>query len=316
MRGFKKVFVLFAAVSLVGLAACSDDDGEDNGDGNGDMMDVAVDTEPEPDTEPDPDMGEDPDMGADMGEDVEEDTGPTCEPESTADDDSIREVSDETIEAGATVNLQDVVVTGVSYDYSEDPAVAEEIFVQEPGNDNREFAGISIDLFGAPDTVPERGDLIHVENAQVSDNFGFRHLRTPEGSALNITIECSGAELPNPVVVNPSAIYTGAADADSRIDELMGVLIRVENVQTVNTNPDSPDDNDFEEWSVWAQGESPPSEGEGLRVDSLFFDVSNNDPSPDSAIDYDSIEGPLYWSFGNSKLLPRDADDIQEAGGS
>lgn len=315
MRRLKTLLVLLAAVSLVGLAACSDDDGDGNGNGNGDMMDAAMDTEPEPDTEPDPDTEPEPDAEPDMGEDVKEDTGPTCVPGSTADDDSIREVSDETIEAGASVNLQDVVVTGVSYDYGEDPAVAEEIFVQEPGNDNREFAGISIDLFGAPDTVPERGDLIHVENAQVSDNFGFRHLRTPEGASLNITIECSGAELPDPVVVDPSAIYTGVADADSRIDELMGVLIRVENVQTVNTNPDGPD-SDFEEWSVWAQGESPPSEGEGLRVDSLFFNVSDNDPSPESQINYDSIEGPLYWSFGNSKLLPRDADDIKEAGGS
>lgn len=318
MKHIRTILVALAAVSLVGMTGCPEDDPSDDGD-NGDQMDAAMDTE-----QPDPDVSEDTeqpdDVAPDMNEmeDVQEDM-------SSSSDDTIYDVSDGTISADTLVTLEDVVVTAVNED---------EIFLQETGGDTA-YSGVSLDLFNTPSTMPARGDMVTVENAKVTDQYGFRHLRTPEadGTSLSITVQSSGNTLPDPVVVEPSAIWTGASDSTRR-EELMGVLISVENVTTVNTNPDDhPTDSsacnsDFNEWAVWSQDDAANAPqvtigggGDcsetmittGLRLDDLFF---SDDPSPSSQVDYDSITGPLYWSFSNSKILPRDSNDIVEAGGS
>ena len=45
----------------------------------------------------------------------------------------------------------------------------------------------------------------------------------------------------------------------------------------------------------------------GVRVDDLLYTI---DPDPVVGTRFDSITGPLYFSFGNFKIAPRSADDV------
>jgi hypothetical protein len=74
------------------------------------------------------------------------------------------------------------------------------------------------------------------------------------------------------------------------------VVIRVENVEVTNANPDGPD-NDYGEFEV----------GGSLRVDDRLHEVT---PDPVDGDTFDALVGPLYFSFNNSKLLPRDENDV------
>ncbi len=73
------------------------------------------------------------------------------------------------------------------------------------------------------------------------------------------------------------------------------MLVQVAGVAITTVNPDDPDD--FDEFEV-----------DGLRVDDLFFEpLDNLCPLTSTFAD---IAGVLTYSFGNSKLGPRDEADF------
>jgi cytosine/adenosine deaminase-related metal-dependent hydrolase len=193
---------------------------------------------------------------------------------------TIYEIRDGTVGVGEAVFLEDVIVTAVNGSSS--------VFVQVP-TDRGDYTGAAnsgLNIFvGDVSTMPQRGDRIDVSGT-VADFFGLAQL----DSLTSITVNSSQNALPTPVVVTPAEIGTGG----SRGEELESVLVRVENVEVTDENPDS---QDFGEFVV---------DGE-LRVDDLMFEIL---PDPQVGDQFDALVGPLYYSFSNRKLLPRDENDV------
>jgi hypothetical protein len=329
MKHIRTILVALAAVSLVGVTGCPEDDPSDPND-NGDEMDVATDTEqPDPDVSEDTEQPDDVAPDSDEMEDVQQDTPP-------ASGDPIPSIHDGTISTGSSADLDNVLVTAVG-----DGNVSGEngFAVQEPSSKCTAAdggCGIWVEAGDGFSNYPSRGDNISFEGT-VEQNFGLLEVVSP----TNITVNSSGNTLPDPVVVDPSVVWTNGSDT-ARAESLRGTLVQVENVTTVNTNPDNypgmdsePCNSDFNEWAVWAQGDtgnvptttlgSPqdcPASGDetvdtGLRIDDWFFPDSGegSNPSPDTEVDYDSITGIFLYAFGNNKIGPRNASDIVEAGG-
>ncbi|MGM0555401.1 MAG: amidohydrolase family protein [Myxococcota bacterium] len=193
---------------------------------------------------------------------------------------TIYEIRDGTVAVGEAVLLEDVIVTAVNGTNG--------VFVQVP-TDRGDYTGASnsgMNVFlGDVTPVPERGDRIDVSGT-VADFFGLAQL----DSLTSITINSSQNPLPDPVLVTPSEIATGG----SRGEELESVLVRVEDVEVTDENPDS---QDFGEFVV---------DGE-LRVDDLMHEIL---PDPQVGDQFDALIGPLYYSFSNRKLVPRDENDV------
>ncbi|GEM_PF-2404071 len=137
------------------------------------------------------------------------------------------------------------------------------------------WSGLWVYLNGA-DTLYEIGDSLIVEGG-VTEYHGLTEL-----SPDTIFLIKKNTTLPVPVVVN-----TGAANDES----YEGVLLRV--IGATCTNPDL----GYGEWEV--------NDGSGaLRVDDMGVAYT-----PDSGAMY-NITAPLYYSYGNYKLEPRDSADI------
>ncbi len=186
---------------------------------------------------------------------------------------TVYEVRDGTFGAGTAVALEGSIVTAVAsngFFMQVDPASA--------GYTGPDLSGIFVFTGDAPAVA--RGDVVDV-TGPVADYFGQAQIEATEVSATG-----SAAE-PAPVVVEPAEIATGGARAEA----LEGVLVRVETV-TVG-DPDL----GFGEFSV----------DDGLRVDDTLYLV---DPWPGAGEMLSFVQGPLGYSYMNTKVLPRDALDV------
>ncbi|MES2560985.1 MAG: immunoglobulin-like domain-containing protein [Bacteroidota bacterium] len=82
-----------------------------------------------------------------------------------------------------------------------------------------------------------------------------------------------------------------------------GVLLKWNNVYVTNINPDAPSDNG--EWSVNAD-----STKTGLRVDDMSISLRNINDTITKGQKLNFIQGPMYFSFGNFKIIPRNLSDM------
>jgi len=208
--------------------------------------------------------------------------GDACANETT-----VYELRDGTREVGERIQLDDVVVSAVRG--GDDPA----IWVQVPRDASRfqgvEQSGIFVDLGST--SPPERGDRVGI-NGRFIEQFDRQQI----ARVTDLEVQSSGGSAPSPEVVDPCDIATGG----SRAQSLQGVLVRVEGVTVTDGNPDGPGD-DFGEFAV-----GDCSSGDGLRVDDDLHAVM---PDPQQGDAFNSLTGPLHFSFGNAKLEPRDASD-------
>lgn len=174
---------------------------------------------------------------------------------------------------GVDVELDGVIVTGLFGDT---------LFVQEPPGGP--YSGITVFAHGLPtDTDLAVGDRVNITGSY-SEFF--------ENSQIYLdTYDRIGPGAPPEpyVIAHPSHIATNGP-----IGELFeGVLVRVEDVHTLHTQPDCP--RDYGEFAITGL----------LRVDDLGYrwDARLGDH-------FESITGPLMYAFGNFKMEPRDADDV------
>ncbi len=138
------------------------------------------------------------------------------------------------------------------------------------------WTGIYVYTGSAPSVA--RGDSLLVI-AQVAEYYNLTELKYPEIITL-----ATNVPLPDPLVVS-----TGEASDE----QYESVLLRVENAECVDDNLG------YGEWMV--------NDGSGdLRVDDLMYGFT-----PQVGTRY-NITGPLYYSYGNYKLEPRDENDIEE----
>jgi large repetitive protein len=193
---------------------------------------------------------------------------------------TIYEIWDGDAELGDKVLIDDAVVTAVNGSSA--------VFLQYP-NDAADFdgakrSGIYV-YFGDFTPFPERGDRVDLSGV-VSEFGGSLQLSNLD----SLTVNSSGNALPTPVTVDPADVATGGAEDE----DWLGVLVRVEDVTVTDENPDAPDD--YGEFEV-----------DGLRVDDLMYEVQ---PRPQVGEGFSALVGPMTYSFGNSKLVPRDENDI------
>lgn len=150
------------------------------------------------------------------------------------------------------------------------------------------FSGIFV-FTSAGGEKPARGDRITLDG-EVSEFFGRMNLENGM-----FTVESSGNTLPAPIMVTSAEVTTGG----TRAAELVGVLVRVENVVVTDLEPaPGPGDN------------APTGEFEvdgGLRIDDYFFLI---DPFPTLNEPIQFIQGPLRFANDNTKIVPRDIVDL------
>jgi len=130
-------------------------------------------------------------------------------------------------------------------------------------------------VYMSPPTVSV-GDSIYIEGV-VSEYYGLTELKDIQ----DLEVLASGVSLPDPITVT-----TGEANDE----QYEGVLL---STKGICTDPDL----GYGEWQI-DDGTGP------LRVDDMGLAFT-----PDSGIEY-AITAPLYYSFGNFKLEPRDSSDI------
>jgi hypothetical protein len=139
------------------------------------------------------------------------------------------------------------------------------------------WSGIFV-LDGA--AIVTRGDEVTVQGA-VQENSDVTRI-----SATSVAISSSG----NPVPA-PTSVSTGSAG----VEEFESVLLSINGAICVNADA--------------GFGEYVLNDGSGdYLADNLLFDFT-----PTLFAEYDAV-GIGYFSFGNYKLLPRDADDIEDTG--
>lgn len=137
--------------------------------------------------------------------------------------------------------------------------------------------------------TPKRGDLVEVTGV-VKEYYGEIEL----DGVTSVTVLASDQALPDPVVVEPEAVGTTGADRQA----YEGVLVSVIDGHVTELNP-----------APGAGEQAPTNEyvlDGALRVNDLMF---LTDPFP-SVGDTLTITGILRWANENSKLEPRDADDV------
>jgi len=173
---------------------------------------------------------------------------------------------------GVPVILKDVVVTA---------AYGDTIFVQE--KNGGPYSGIAVFTHGLPTAEFKRGHVL-----DVTGNF-FEYF---EQSQVYLEKWTKTGESDPPIpfkVSHPAHIAT-----DGEMAEMMeGVLVQVSDVETTHTKPDCPQD-----WGeFYVTGD--------LRVDDMGaqWDARLGDQ-------FASVTGPMLFTFGNSKIAPRDEADL------
>lgn len=152
-----------------------------------------------------------------------------------------------------------------------------EIFVQESPTAPR--SGVLVFSSGNAASV---GDEVCVTGV-ASERFGQTQVGGNGSPSATVDVLTSGNAVPAPAVV-----ATGSAGDE----QWEGVLIRTENVEIVDP------DLGFGEYSI--------DDGSGIVVvDDLGFSFVGT-----AGQSLDFVQGPLYYSFGDYKIQPRDADDI------
>jgi len=139
------------------------------------------------------------------------------------------------------------------------------------------WSGIFV-LDGA--AIVSRGDDVTVQGA-VQENFDVTRI-----SATSVAVASSGNPVPS-----PNSVSTGSAG----VEEFESVLLSINGAICVNADA--------------GFGEYVLNDGSGdYRADDLLFAFT-----PTLFAEYDAV-GIGYFSFGNFKLAPRDADDIEDTG--
>ena len=207
--------------------------------------------------------------------------------------------AEQTIPSASTVSIYDIQFTVAPS--GDSPAVSQTVTTQGivyavyPGgfamaDAEGPWNGIYVYTLNLP-TVSV-GDEVKVTGT-VNEYFG----RTTLGLGSNlptITTLATGQTIHPPSTVAIDMIETGAATAES----YEGVFVTTGPITVTNTNPDLP--SQFYEWAV--------TDGNGtIRVNDLAQKYTYT-PVLSGSLDF--VQGMLHYTFGNTKIEPRDDDDI------
>ena len=153
----------------------------------------------------------------------------------------------------------------------------------------------------------QKGQLVSVDGLVWDESITPTFNVTRIDSITNVQILSSGEPLPTPEVLETVTIGTGGFGQVQK-EQWESVLIRYNNVTVTNENADFP--SNF--------GEMYVSDGSGdtrVELEDGNHDYHNlSDPTRlyyvKTGSTFDALQGILYYSFGNYKLVPRNNDDF------
>lgn len=214
------------------------------------------------------------------GETTDEGSSSSSGTTAGVDDDSIYEIQDGTIPGGANVDVRGVVVTGVANNA---------IFVQEPAGG--QYSGVYVYLNAVPAVAV--GDEVDILGTAAE----FNELTEIDASAGVVTpTGVTG------IVVMPEVVMQ-ADLAPMLAEPWEGVLVRIEGMPlTVSALPG------FSEFDVNGGG------AEDTRIDNFLYSVLDRlGTYPDFGVgaSFTAIQGPLNFNFGEFKIAPRSAADLE-----
>jgi cytosine/adenosine deaminase-related metal-dependent hydrolase len=194
---------------------------------------------------------------------------------------TIYQIRSGTNAVGSFVQITDALVTA---------ATGTTFFVQvNPGS--TPFTGVDnsgLQVYsgnGAVMAAPAVGSVVTIVG-NVSEFGGAVQMDT----LASIQETATGVTIPDPIDVMVSEVLVNGTKAAT----LQGILIRIRDVTVTSANPDAP--SDFQEFSV-----------DGLRVDDILYAVPAR---PAVGEMYSSVTGILHFGFSNTKIEPRNANDI------
>ena len=153
----------------------------------------------------------------------------------------------------------------------------------------------------------QKGQLVTVNGLVWDEPFTPTFYVTRIDSATSVTVISSGNPVPAPEVLETNTIGTGGLGVPEK-EEWESVLLRYENIEVTNENADFP--SNF--------GEMYVSDGTGdtrVELEDGRHDYHNlSDPTRlyyvKTGSTFDALQGILYYSFGNYKLVPRNNGDF------
>lgn len=152
-----------------------------------------------------------------------------------------------------------------------------------------------------------RGQVITITAAAVIRQFDVNYLTN---LTYTVTDENNDFDSLTPL------LETGVFGTGNRGAEYIGMMVRFANVAVASTNADAPS-GDFGEWSFATEGQS------AVRVDDRFqvtgVEIRTNFPTNFNrnlapGVTFSSLQGGLYWSFGNPKFAIRQRADLVNVG--
>lgn len=187
------------------------------------------------------------------------------------------------------------------------PAYALRIYMQ---NGQGPWSGIQIGSRGPNGNLVrglQKGQKVTVNGLIWDDPVTPTFNVTRIDSTTSVTVISSGNPLPDPEVVQTSTIGTGGLGQIPK-EQWESVLLRYNYVTVTNENADFPDN----------YGEMYVSDGSGdtrVELQDGRHDYHNlADPTRlyyiKTGSTFDALQGILYYSFGNYKLVPRNNDDF------
>lgn len=160
-------------------------------------------------------------------------------------------------------------------------------------------SGRSSEPAGLQDLRP--GDVINVTSARIEEDFGLTKL---DEDNMAFTLVSSGGTPLDPIVVTTDVLQDRAiAEAHE------GMFLRVEGGVITATNADDPS-GPYGEFNLSSDG----TDANALRVDdaSSLLEYTSNDPGTIFSVGerLEFVQGVLWYSFSNFKLVPQSFDDI------
>lgn len=140
------------------------------------------------------------------------------------------------------------------------------------------------------------GDSVQITRATVRENFNVTTLFSVLGNVIS-------SSNPLPPFETSLSIDSLASNRAAYARQWEGVLMRFDSVKVSNNNPDAP--SDFSEFAFNKSGT-----GIGVRVDDMNSELRNLNTRLKNGMEMAFIQGPLYFAFGNFKLIPRGLSDI------
>ena len=159
------------------------------------------------------------------------------------------------------------------------------------------FSGVLMD-FGSEDPGLSVGDQINISSARVSEFNSVTQL-------VDVTFTTTGSGDPYPAKEVTTDLFNGT-DGEATGEQHEGMLLRFEDAVVTSTNPDE-GSGDFGEWAFSSDG---TAENE-LRADDASNAFAADFNSTLAVGQMITIEGYLSYSFGNYKLIPTEASDVE-----